>query len=87
MTIASTLVDSHHVSFSDFPILPFIHKRTARPILETIVNLSLGFLDNKLEDALKEVPTTPLEYKVIGVKKDGKPKRKLVGNTGDVIVV
>ncbi|PPQ64631.1 hypothetical protein CVT24_008368 [Panaeolus cyanescens] len=60
-----TLVDSQHVSFSDFPILPIIHKRAARPILETIIKLSLGFLDDKLEETLEQVPTTPLEIKIV----------------------
>jgi platelet-activating factor acetylhydrolase len=53
--------------------------------METILKLSLSFLDDTLEDTLKTIPTTDMEVKVIGVKKDGKPKRRLVGNIGDVI--
>jgi platelet-activating factor acetylhydrolase len=54
-------------------------------MLETITSLSLAFLDDKLDEKLKELPTKPMDIMVIGVKKDGKPKRKLLGNPGDVI--
>ncbi|KAF8165535.1 platelet-activating factor acetylhydrolase, isoform II-domain-containing protein [Crassisporium funariophilum] len=80
-----TIVGSEHVSFSDFPVLPIIRKKAARPILDTIANLSLAFLDDSLEEALRDVPTRKMEIKIVGVKKDGKPKKKLVGNVGDVI--
>ncbi|KAF9481807.1 hypothetical protein BDN70DRAFT_875743 [Pholiota conissans] len=80
-----TIVGSVHVSFSDFPILPVVRKKTARPIMETISKLALSFLDDTLEEVLKTVPTTGMEIKIIGVKKDGRPKRKLLGNVGDVI--
>ena len=54
--------------------------------METITKLSLAFLNDKLDEVLQTVPTTKMETMVIGVKKDGKPKRKLVGLPGDVIV-
>ncbi|KAF8969447.1 platelet-activating factor acetylhydrolase, isoform II-domain-containing protein [Flammula alnicola] len=73
-----TIVGSVHVSFSDFPVLPIIGKKTARAFMETITKLSLAFLDDKLDDTLQTIPTKNMEIKVIGVKKDGKPKRKLV---------
>ncbi|CAA7260046.1 unnamed protein product [Cyclocybe aegerita] len=82
-----TLVGSAHVSFSDFPVLPIIRKKTAQPILDTIAKLSLAFLEDKLDEALETLPKTKMEVKIVGVKKDGKPKRKLVGNVGDVIVL
>jgi platelet-activating factor acetylhydrolase len=76
-----------HASFSDFPVTPIIRKKSARPLLETISTLSLAFLDDRLEEALvSEVSTTDMEIEVIGLKKDGKPKRKLIGNVGDVII-
>jgi len=82
-----TLVGSVHASFSDFPVTPIIRKKSARPLLETISTLSLAFLDDRLEEALvSEVSTTDMEIEVIGLKKDGKPKRKLIGNVGDVII-
>lgn len=58
----------------------------ARPLLDTITNLSLSFLDDRLSEVMQTIPTKTMEIEVIGVKKDGKPKRKLVGNVGDVIV-
>lgn len=83
-----TLVGSVHTSFSDFPVMPIIRKKSARPLLETISTLSLAFLDDRLEETLvSEVSTTNMEIEVIGLKKDGKPKRKLIGNVGDVIVL
>ncbi|PPQ77702.1 hypothetical protein CVT25_011137 [Psilocybe cyanescens] len=80
-----TIVGSEHVSFSDFPMLPIFRKKKARPILDTITQLSLSFLDDTLEDTLRTIPNIPMEVKIIGVKKDGKPKRKLLGKPGDVI--
>lgn len=80
------LVGSVHVSFSDFPLLPIFRKRSALPIMGIITQLSLAFLDDKLDKTLETVPTTKMEIAIIGVKKDGKPKRKLLGNPGDVIV-
>lgn len=53
--------------------------------METINNLSSSFLDDKLNDTLHTMPTTSMEIEIVGVKRDGKPKRKLVGNIGDVI--
>jgi len=47
--------------------------------------LSLGFLDNNLDKTIEELPTTKMEIEVIGVKPDGKPKRKLIGTIGNVI--
>jgi platelet-activating factor acetylhydrolase len=60
--------------------------RTAGRIFNTIANLSVSFLDRRLEEELKITKTIEKEIKVVGVKKDGKPKRKLVGTPGDVIV-
>lgn len=54
--------------------------------MDIITKLSLAFLDDNLDETLETVPTTMMEIAVIGVKKDGKPKRKLLGNLGDVIV-
>jgi len=60
--------------------------RTAHRIFDTIAKLSVAFLDQRLGEELKETKTTKMEIKIIGVKKDGKPKRKLIGEPGDVIV-
>lgn len=53
--------------------------------MDIISQLSLSFLDDKLEDILHTIPTTKMEIEVVGVKKDGKPKRRLIGKPGDVI--
>jgi len=82
-------VGSEHISFSDFSVLPTVfRKATARPILDIIIKLSSFFLDDELEGNLCTLPTTDMQIDVIGQKKDkyGSPKRKLVGNPGDIIV-
>jgi len=81
-----TIVGAKHVAFSDFPVLPIINKKSALPILRTICKLSLAFLEGDLKQSLEEVSKTKLEVEVIGVKKDGKPKRRLIGKLGQVIV-
>jgi platelet-activating factor acetylhydrolase len=45
----------------------------------------LAFLNDKLEETIAAVPTTDLEEN-LSVEKDGKSKRKLLGNPGDVII-
>lgn len=39
-----------------------------------------------MDEELKGLPVVELEERINGVKKDGKPKRELVGNVGDIIV-
>jgi platelet-activating factor acetylhydrolase len=55
-------------------------------ILSRISDLVLAFFDDKLEEAIASVPTTDLEEIIVDVDKEGKPKRKLLGNVGDVII-
>ncbi|KAF9464383.1 platelet-activating factor acetylhydrolase [Collybia nuda] len=81
-----TLVGSQHASFSDFPGLPVFRRRGAEILMDVISKLSIGFLDDQLEQALKTVKTRKMEIEIIGKKKDGRPKRKLVGSIGDIIV-
>ncbi|KAH6915134.1 platelet-activating factor acetylhydrolase, isoform II-domain-containing protein [Coprinopsis sp. MPI-PUGE-AT-0042] len=81
-----TLVDSKHISFSDFPVLPLLGRRIAKDIFGTIADISVGFLDDRFEETLEKVKTRKMEITIIGKKKDGRPKRKLVGEPGDVIV-
>lgn len=81
-----TIVGSQHASFSDIHVLPLIGKKTGRLVLDIIFNLSLAFLDDRLDEAVRQIPTTKMEIKVIGVKKNGEPKRRLAGNVGDIIV-
>ncbi|KAK2466113.1 hypothetical protein APHAL10511_001755 [Amanita phalloides] len=81
-----TLVGSKHQSFSDFGILPLINTKEAIKLHERTVSISLAFLDYNLEQHLQEAPIRDMEAVVIGMKDNGKPKRKLLGNVGDIIV-
>ncbi|KAF9006574.1 platelet-activating factor acetylhydrolase, isoform II-domain-containing protein [Cyathus striatus] len=83
-----TLVGSEHISFSDFSVLPLFSKAGSRMLMDTICSLTLSFLDNNLENALEgcESHMKKMEIQIVGTKKDGKPKQKLLGNKGDVIV-
>jgi platelet-activating factor acetylhydrolase len=74
------------VSFSDFPLLPIIRKKSAEVLIDLISKLSLAFLDGKIEDALRDVRTRKMEFEVIGKKENGEPKRRCVGEVGDVII-
>ncbi|KAF9453028.1 hypothetical protein P691DRAFT_659435 [Macrolepiota fuliginosa MF-IS2] len=83
----ATLIGSKHISFSDFSVLPILHKNHDLSIFDTICRLSLAFLHDRLDEALKEEDsTTGMNIEIVGTKPDGKPKRKLVGNIGHVIV-
>lgn len=77
---------SHHVSFSDFPLFPIIRRKSASLFMDLISKLSVSFLDDCLDKTLEELPTRDMVVKVIGTKKNGKPKRQLIGGVGDVIV-
>ncbi|KAJ7684003.1 platelet-activating factor acetylhydrolase, isoform II-domain-containing protein [Mycena rosella] len=81
-----TLVGSKHVSFSDFPVLPLVRTKAATTLMERTAMLSLAFLDGTLDAALERVPTRKMVEKVIGKRKDGRPKRTIVGEVGDVVV-
>ncbi|KNZ74816.1 Platelet-activating factor acetylhydrolase [Termitomyces sp. J132] len=77
---------SKHEVFSDFPSLPIIGSSAAKTNMKIISRLSIAFLNDKLEEALISISTREMEIEVVGKRKDGKPKRKLIGNVGDVIV-
>lgn len=79
-------VGCEHASFSDFPVLPLIRKKSAHKLMTTITELSIAFLDGTLENTLDEFPTRKMEVEIVGKKKDGRPKRKLIGSVGDIIV-
>jgi len=83
-----TLVRAVHLSFSDFPLLPIIRRASAETLINLISKLSLAFLDGNMamEDALRDVRTRKMEIEVIGKKKDGEPKRRCIGEVGDVII-
>ncbi|KAJ7240301.1 platelet-activating factor acetylhydrolase, isoform II-domain-containing protein [Mycena haematopus] len=81
-----TLIGSRHASFSDFPMLPVVRTKQAEKLIELTATLTLAFLDGTLDAALERVPTKKYEEKIIGKRKDGRPKRTLVGAVGDVVV-
>ena len=85
-TSSFIIVGSKHQSFSDFPILPLIKTKEALKLHDTFVSASLAFLDSDFEQFLEPVPKRGMEVLVIGMKENGKPKRKLLGDVGDVIV-
>ncbi|KXN89590.1 Platelet-activating factor acetylhydrolase [Leucoagaricus sp. SymC.cos] len=79
----ATIIGSQHISFSDFSLLPIFRKKYDLLIFDSIMRLSLAFLDDELDEVLKsEVPTTDMNIEIVGTKPDGKPKRKLAGNVG-----
>ncbi|KIL70181.1 hypothetical protein M378DRAFT_183750 [Amanita muscaria Koide BX008] len=81
-----TLVRSKHQSFSDFPILPFVRTKEAMTHLDVATSASLAFLDSSLEHYIEGASKRVMEALVVGVKANGKPKRKLVGSVGEIIV-
>jgi len=78
-------VGSQHASFSDFPLLPVIRSKAAQTLIEVSAKLAVAFLDGRLEEELGEVGTRKMEIEIKGKRKDGKPKRRLVGSVGDVV--
>ncbi|KAF9534710.1 platelet-activating factor acetylhydrolase, isoform II-domain-containing protein [Crepidotus variabilis] len=81
-----TIVGSRHHAFSDFVLLPVIGQKYGRFIMDRISRLSLAFLDDNLEGSLKSLPVIDRQEEIVGTKKDGKPKRQLIGKVGDIIV-
>jgi platelet-activating factor acetylhydrolase len=79
-------VRSQHVSFSDFPVLPVIRTKSAAKLMDITADLSLAFLDGTLTETLEQLPTKSMEAKIIGKRKDGRPKRTIVGDVGDIVV-
>jgi len=67
-------------------VLPLGGTKNGHFILRRISDLVLAFLNDELEGAIASVPTIELEEIIVGVEKDGKPKRKLLGRVGDIII-
>jgi platelet-activating factor acetylhydrolase len=63
-----------------------IRKASAETLMGLISKLSQAFLDGNIEAALGDVGTRKLEIEIIGKKKDGKPKRRCIGQVGEVII-
>ncbi|KAG5648914.1 hypothetical protein DXG03_000263 [Asterophora parasitica] len=81
-----TLVASRHTDFSDFPLLPVIRTAKAKKIMDVFSKLSIAFLEGQLEQELEKTSTRKMDIEIAGKKKDGRPKRKLVGAVGDVVI-
>ncbi|KAJ7682620.1 hypothetical protein DFH06DRAFT_1161674 [Mycena polygramma] len=81
-----TLIGSQHSSFSDLPVLPLMRTKSGTTLMDLTATLSLAFLDGTFDAALERVPIKEMEIKIIGKRKDGRPKRTLVGEVGDVVV-
>ena len=82
-------VGAQHNSFSDLPVLPPIpiRKSAARPIMNVIKALTLAFLDDQLHNSLHHLNIRKLDIEYPKSRPwDKKPKRRLVGNAGDVII-
>lgn len=54
--------------------------------MDLLSRLSLAFLDGQMEDALRDAKPRKMEVEIIGKTKDGKLKRRLVGEVGEIII-
>ncbi|KAG7096762.1 hypothetical protein E1B28_004174 [Marasmius oreades] len=81
-----TLIRSVHYDFSDFSWLPFLRKKSKNVLLEHIEGLSISFLDGTIEETLEQMQTRSFDVQVVGKKKDGRPKRQITGELGDIII-
>jgi len=84
-----TIIGGQHNSFSDLPVMPPIplRKSTARPIMDVIKTLTLSFLDDRLPSSVNRLNIRKLEIEYPKSRPWAQnPKRRLIGNAGDVIV-
>ncbi|KAH9071536.1 hypothetical protein EDB83DRAFT_2517349 [Lactarius deliciosus] len=84
-----TIIRGQHNSFSDLPVMPPvpIRKSTARPIMNVIKTLTLSFLDDQLPSSVNRLNVRKLEIEYPKSRPWSKnPKRRLVGNAGDIII-
>lgn len=81
-----TIVRSRHVSFSDFPTLPLVSTKTTRLVMNRISSLCLTFLDGNTNEKIDSLLPKRMVVKVTGRRSDGRPKRQLVGNPGDIVI-
>jgi len=75
-----------HQSFSDYiVILPRLLIGKEAELLQKISELSVAFLDDRIEDALARSTTREMEVETVKGRR-GKEERRLVANAGDIIV-
>lgn len=80
-----TILRSQHESFSDFPLLPVVSRRSARIVMDRIVELSEAFIDGNVDTFVDQAATRKMEIRIVGEKPDGSPQRQLVGEVGELI--
>lgn len=80
-----TILRSQHESFSDFPLLPLVSRRSARIVMNRIMELSEAFIDGNVDTFVDQAATRKMEIRVVGKKPDGSPQRQLVGEVGELI--
>ena len=66
-------------------MLPLIRKQASKKLMDIICHLSIDFLDGDVNTALQNISTRNMEVEIIGKRKDGRPRRRLIGKIGDVI--
>ena len=82
----SCVARATHQSFSDYiVILPRLLVGKEVELLQKISEISVAFLDDRLEDALARSVTREMEVERVKGRR-GKEKRRLVANAGDIIV-
>jgi hypothetical protein len=82
-----TIVRARHHYFSDVNLLPIVRRREpiAELIMEVIGAVCVGFLDGRVEEVLQgEVETRGMEIE--WYEEQGKRKKRLVGEAGDVVI-
>jgi len=81
-----TIARATHQSFSDYiVILPRLFVGKEVELLQKISELSVTFLDDRIEDTLALSATREMEVETVKGRR-GKEKRRLVANAGDIIV-
>lgn len=57
-------------------------------LMDLTVDLSIAFLDGRIDEAVSGMGprARKMEVEEVGKRKDGRPKRQLVGEVGDVVV-
>lgn len=81
-----TIARATHQSFSDYNVLlPGYLIRKDVELLRKISELSVAFLDDCMEDALARSVTRNFEVETVKDRR-GKEKRRLVANTGEIVV-
>jgi hypothetical protein len=65
-------------------VLPVVRKQLGQLLMDRIEKLSVAFLDDRLEEEMKDIPSRKLEMEYLESKR-GQSKR-IVGDEGDVIL-